>query len=397
MSTQPSRERSGDVRRGLLVAGIVLVAFNLRPALAAVGPLVGDIRLDTGLSNAALGLLTTLPLVAFGVVSTLTPLATRRWGIEGTMAGALALLAAGILMRWLPAAFFLFAGTILLGVAIALGNVLLPSLVKRDFPRSTGVMTSLYSSTMGVGATLAAGVSVPLAAVLGWRGALGAWALPAVVALVVWLPQLRSRTVMRPAGSLREALHDLGRSRLAWAVALFLGLQSLTFYVILAWLPEILQSRGSSAGFAGWMLALSQGAGILGTIVGPTWAARRRDQRRIVWWLAAAEGVSVLGLLAPGTALAPLWVSTIGFALGATFGLALLFIVMRTADPQTATELSGMAQSIGYLLAAVGPTAFGFLRDVSGGWTVPLLMLMLVLAGKLVAGLGAGRDRVIEK
>ena len=388
----PRPDRRLIVRRILLAAAILLIAVNLRPALAGVGPLIADIRQDTGLSNPALGLLTTLPLLAFGFVSTLTPLATRRLGIEGTLAAALLLLAAGILLRVVPSTALLFGGTLLAGVAIALGNVLLPSLVKRDFPGRSGVMTSLYSSAMGAGATVAAGVSVPLAEAygLGWRWSLGAWALPALVALGVWLPRLRQRSVPRPTGSLRTALKDLGRSRLAWEVALFMGLQSLTFYVMLAWLPELLQSRGLDAERAGWMLALSQGVGILGTLLIPTWAERLPDQRRIVWVLAAVEGVSLLGLLAPGTALAPLWVSLLGFVLGGTFGLALLFIVLRTPDAQTATELSGMAQSVGYLLASVGPFAFGLLHDLTRSWSIPLASLMVVLLGKLVTGLGAG-------
>lgn len=396
MPSLPPPPRRSGLRQALLVAGILLIALNLRPALAGVGPLVGDIRHATGLSNTALGLLTTLPLLAFGVVSMLTPLVTRRLGIEGALTAALLLLAAGTGLRALPEVGFLFGGTVLLGVAIAFGNVLLPSLVKRDFPERSGVMTSAYSSAMGLGATLAAGASVPLAAALGWRGALGAWALPALVALVVWLPQLGSHTRPRHARSFGQALRHLGGSRLAWSVALFMGLQSLTFYVILAWLPEILQSRGLGAGYAGWMLALSQGMGILGTLVVPVWAERSRNQRRIVWILGLLEGGSLLGLLYPGTALVPLWVSVIGFVLGGTFGLALLFIVLRTSDAETATELSGLAQSVGYLLAAVGPTLFGLLHDLMSGWTVPLLFLVAVLLAKVATGLGAGRVEQIR-
>lgn len=383
----------------LLIAGIILVAVNLRPALSGVGPLISDIRAVTGLSNAALGLLTTLPLLAFGFVSAFTPLVTRRLGIEMTLAAALLLLTTGILLRSTPSIALLFSGTVLLGIAIAFGNVLLPSLVKRDFPERTGIMTSLYSSAMGIGATVAAGVSVPLAESfgLGWRGSLGVWSIPAIIALVVWLPQLKNRTLPRHATSLGVALEDLGRSRLAWSVALFMGLQSLSFYVILAWLPEILQSRGMGASHAGWMLSLSQAVGILGTIIIPTWAEHLDDQRKIVWALTIVEGIGLIGLLFPGTALVPLWVSIIGFVLGGTFGLSLLFIVLRTTDAETATELSGMAQSIGYLLAATGPTLFGFLRDVTLSWTVPLLFLIVILAAKLMTGLGAGKPQRIHK
>lgn len=397
MPTPPAYADRSALQRSLLMAGIVLIAINLRPALAGVGPLISDIRQDTGLSNTALGLLTTLPLLAFGVVSMLTPLVTRRLGIEGTLAAALLLLATGILLRVLPSVLLLFVGTALAGIAIAFGNVLLPSLVKRDFPERAGVMTAVYSSAMGIGAALAAGVSVPLAVGLGWRGSLGVWTVLAFLALGAWLPQLRNRTRPQNGRTFRQALGHLGGSRLAWYVALFMGLQSLTFYAVLAWLPEILQSRGLSPGYAGWMLALSQGTGILGTMLIPTWAERLRDQRRIVWMLALLEIVSLVGLLSPGTALVPLWVSILGFILGGTFGLSLLFIVVRTTDTETATELSGMAQSVGYLLAATGPFLFGLLHDLTHAWSGSLFFLMAVVVAKLLSGLGAGRPLLIRR
>lgn len=373
------------------------IALNLRPALTGVGPLIGDIRQDTGLSNAALGLLTTLPLLAFGVVSALTPLATRRLGLERTLAAALLLLVAGILLRGLPSIALLYTGTLLLGVAIAFGNVLLPGLVKRDFPRRTGIMTSLYSSSMGIGATVGAGISVPLAVAFGWRGSLAAWAVPAALALLVWIPQFRRRTPPLRSRTLRDSLEYLGRSRLAWQVAAFMGLQSLTFYVIITWLPEILQSRGLDAEYAGLMLALTQATGILGTIVVPTWAARLRNQRPIIWILGFLEGASLTGMLIPEAALVPIWVSIIGFILGGTFGIALLFIVIRVTDTETASDLSGMAQSIGYLLAATGPIIIGYLFDLTGGWTIPILFLFATLLAKVAAGLGAGRAMEITR
>ncbi len=379
-----------------MITGIVLVAVNLRPALAGVGPLVGAIRAATGLSNTALGLLTTLPLLAFGVVSTLTPLVTRRLGIEGALAAALVLIGLGTAVRAAPSVALLFGGTALLGVGIALGNVLLPALVKRDFPERSGPMTSLYSSVMGAGAAAAAGTSVPLAHVLGWRGSLGVWALLAALAFALWLPQLKEQARARPTRSVGASLRLLGRSALAWRVALFMGLQSLTFYVVLAWLPDLLQSRGLSAAEAGWMLALSQAVGILGSAAVPFWAARLEDQRRVVWALALVEAVALGGLFLPGGALAALWVSLLGFVLGGTFGLALLLLILRAADTETATELSGMAQSVGYLVAASGPALFGLLHDLSRGWTVPLLFLVAVLAAKGRVGLGAGRPGQIR-
>ena len=377
----------------VLVVGILFIAVNLRPALASVGPLVEDIRRDTGLSNALLGLLTTLPLIAFGVVSTLTPLFTRRFGIGGTLLGAMALLAVGIGIRsidWIPA---LYLGTLLFGIAIALGNVLLPSLTKRNFEDNSGFITSLYSSFMALGASLAAGLSVPLAddAGLGWRGSLSVWALSALVAFFVWIPQVSRLKKSRSKQAFLDAMKKLTRSRLAWQVAVFMGLQSMTFYIVLAWLPAIIQSRGYDASFAGWMLSLSQATGILGSIAVPTWAGKTKDQRAIVAVLVVLEAIALLGLLVPQWGMVPLWMSLIGFVLGGTFGLALLFLVMRSRDTEGTTELSGMAQSIGYLIAATGPVIFGSIFDLTGDWTYPLGFLFIVAGFKLYMGLGAGR------
>lgn len=393
----PVFEERSLVQKILLVAGIVLIAVNLRPALAGVGPLIGFIRDTTGLSNTLLGLLTTLPLLAFGVISMLTPLFTKRFGIEGTLAISLFMLTVGILLRVIPADIALFGGTLLLGIAIALGNVLLPSLVKRDFPNYSGIMTSVYSSMLGVGATLAAGVSVPLAREmgLGWRWSLGIWALLSLFALLVWLPQLNKQTIPRNQRDFIGALKSLGSSRLAWQIAVFMGLQSLAFYVILAWLPEILHDRGIEASTAGWLLSLSQGMGVLGTIIIPVWAEKMKNQRSLVWLLIVMEWVSIAGLMLPEAFLVGLWASIIGFALGGSFGLALLFIVLRTDDTQTATELSGMAQSAGYLLAAIGPTLFGALHDLTGAWFIPLGLLALVTIGKLTTGLEAATPKKI--
>jgi len=377
----------------LLLVGILFIAINLRPTLAAVGPLINHIRQATGLSNSMLGLLTTLPLIAFGVVSTLTPLFTRRFGIGGTLLGAMLLLVLGIGIRSLDGTFLLYFGTLLLGIAIAFGNVLLPGLTKRNFSSNSGYITSLYSSVMAVGASLAAGISVPLADNygLGWRVSLGVWAILALIAFFVWLPQLSRLKKSEEKRSFPKAMKSLGQSGLAWKIALFMGLQSLTFYVILAWLPAILKSRGYDAEFSGWMLSLSQAAGILGSLVVPTLAGRKNDQRGIVWFLIIVEVIGLVGLLFPQIGLVPVWVSLIGFVLGGTFGLALLFLVLRSQNAESATELSGMAQSIGYIVAATGPIIFGSIFDFTGSWTYSLLLLILFAALKLYMGLGSGR------
>lgn len=391
-------KKTNRMTNAFLIAGILMIAVNLRPALASVGPLIEPIRLSTGLSSSQLGLLTTLPLIAFGVVSTLTPLLTRRFGIGGTLLGAMALLAIGTALRsiaWLPALYF---GTVLLGIAIAFGNVLLPSLTKRNFSSHSGWVTSLYSSVMGLGAALAAGLSVPLADGLGWgwRGSIGVWALLAVLAFFFWLPQVRRLARSEPSRSYVQAIKEMGGSGLAWQVALFMGLQSLTFYVVLAWLPSILTSRGYDPAYSGWMLSLSQATGILGSLLIPTIAGARRDQRGIVWMLVIAEVFGLAGLLLDPPGYTAVWVSLVGFVLGGSFGLSLLFIVVRSTNAETATELSGMSQSIGYLVAATGPIVFGGLFDWTGSWILSIALLFVVAALKLVMGLGAGADRYVD-
>jgi len=386
----PGRTR---LRGLLLVLGIVLLAANLRPALTGVAPLIGEIRADTGISNGMAGLLTTLPLLAFALLSPVAPRAARRFGMERTLLVGLLVLAAGILLRWMEAVAALFLGTAILGAAIAIGNVLLPGLVKREFPERAGLMTSVYTTSLGISAALAAGVSVPLAQLDGisWRGALAVWALPAYLACVAWLPQLGREDRPTDAPS-SPGIKDLWRSPLAWQVTLFMGLQSLAYYVTLTWLPKILQEDGMGAARAGWMLGLSQAVAVVAMFIAPVIAGRRRSQRGVVAVAAGVSGAGALGLLVAGSAASTLWVVLLGLGQGASFSLALTFFALRAPDHAHAAALSGMAQSVGYLLAAAGPFLFGVLRDATGAWKVPLASLLAITACLLIAGLGAARD-----
>lgn len=379
------------------MAAIAIIALNLRPSISGVGPLISEIRLDTGLSNTLLGMLTTLPVLAFGIFSVLTPLFTRKLGTEGTMAFALTILTAGILLRVIPDFFALYLGTLILGIGIALGNVLLPGIVKKKFPKKFGLVTGIYSSMLGIGAAIAAGISVPLSenAGLGWRWSLGAWALLSFIAFLVWFPQLSENIPAVARRNLRSSIKELGKSRIAWMVAIFVGLQSLTFYTIIAWLPEILQERGMDASTAGWMLAMVQGTGVIGTFVFPAWASNRQRQRLPVVILVLIEMVSLAGLMIPTLFLTPLLVSILGFSLGGSFGMALLFIGMRTRGTDSANELSGMAQSVGYTLAATGPTLFGGIYDLSQNWLIPLIFLFLIAFAKLATGWRAGYNEFV--
>lgn len=380
----------------LVLAGILLLAANLRPALTSVAPLIGTIRTETGISNGAAGLLTALPLLAFGALSPVAPWVGRRLGVGNALLAGTVLLAAGIAVRSAGPTAALFAGTVVVGAAIVLGNVLLPSLVKREFPERVGVMTSVYTTALGVIAALASGVSFPLSSLdgLGWRGALALWAVPALIAALAWFWVMRRLRRNGSSGPAEAARGEGGllRSPLAWQVTAFMGLQSLTYYSTLTWLPEIVRSDGVSVAGAGWLLALSQFIAIPAMTVAPVLAGRRPSQRGVVAVAVCLSLAATLGLLLAGGSAAWVWVVLLGLGQGACFSLALTFFALRAPDPERAGALSGMAQSIGYLFSASGPFFFGVLRDATGGWDVPLILLLALTAALLVAGLGAARD-----
>lgn len=377
----------------LLLLGIVFVAVNLRPTLSSVGPLIDFIKKDLGLSGAMLGLLTSLPLMAFAIVSTLTPIFTKKYGMARTILVAMGVLTFGTVLRVVTGVGGLYLGTLLIGIAIAFGNVLIPALTKQNFPEKAGAVTSLYSSIMAIGASVAAGVSVPLVTDfdLGWRGSLGVWAILSAVAFFVWIPQVKLLPRSKPRRSFADAMKNMSGNRLVWQLAFFMGLQSMTFYVILAWLPTILIDDGHDPTFSGWMLSLSQATGIIGSIVVPIWAGRSRDQRLIVVILVILEVIALIGLLFPQFGLVGIWVSLIGFVLGGTFGLALLLLVLRASDTDTSAELSGFAQSVGYLIAATGPFIAGLIFDLTADWNYAIVLLLAVSVGKMLFGIKVGK------
>lgn len=377
----------------LLVFGVVIVASNLRAPLTAVGPLLGEIRDSLGISNPAAGFLTTLPLLAFSLLSLIAPRLARKLGLELAIWIGMVLLTLGILLRSAPGVAGLFLGTLVIGLAIALGNVLVPSLVKRDFPQQIGVMTGVYTVCMNLWGGAASGLSVPLAHQmgLGWNGALAFWALFSLCAIFVWLPQLRFRQrTSLPASS--RASRTLWRSRRAWQVTFFMGLQSTIFYVTISWLPEILQQlHGTSASAAGWMLSLMQFIILPLTFLITVLAGRSTSQQGLAVSTGLCILIGLLGVWLGGGSLLPCWVIILGLGLGSAFSLGMMFFALRARDAQQAAELSGMGQMVGYLLAAAGPPLVGWLHDISGDWDIPFLTLIIVAALTTAFGFGAGR------
>lgn len=389
----------------LLLAGIVLASLNMRGALASMAPLVGDVSAHYGLSSTVSSLVTSVPVLFLGLGSMVAPRLSQRFGTEQVLFAALAALAAGIVVRSLSSVVALFAGSILLGTAIALLNVLMPGLIKRDFPHRAASMTSLYTCAMVIGASTAAGVSVPLEKSFGgsWQAALAFWALPAAVAAAVWFPQvvLSRRTRFAAAAAPRTnspvPVRDAGLRRvpLAWQVTCFMGLQSLLVYVVIAWMPTILTDHGMSKGTAGVVFAVSNLIQVVGAFVFPLLAGRMRNQGPLVAVAVSLTAAGYVGLLVDPVGGAWAWAALLGVGQGGAVGLALTMIVLRSRDAFTAARLSGMAQGVGYLLAAAGPLAAGAPYQSSGGWTAPIVLMLLLCGAQLAAGLGAGRDRKV--
>jgi CP family cyanate transporter-like MFS transporter len=378
----------------LLAAGVVAAGFNLRIAVASVPPVIDDIRDDLDLSAAAAGLLTSVPVLCFGLLAPVAPVLARRYGAERVLLAALLPLALGCLVRGVSSVPALFAGTILAGAAIAIANVVVPTIVRGRFAHRTGTTMGVYVAALGVGATIGAALTVPLERAFdSWELALAFWALPALAAAVVLAPAVAGGPVTARGGI--TATRALLRDPLAWQVTLFMGLQSLIFYSGLAWLPSILRDEGFTAGEAGAALSLYALGGIPPSLVVPPLATRLRSQSTLVVATAAFEVAALAGLLAaPGAAL--LWVVLYAIGQGSAFSLALTLIVLRSPDAYRANELSGMAQSIGYTLAAAGPLALGALHDATGDWTAPLGVLLALTIPLCLTGVLAGRDAQVR-
>ncbi|WP_436875868.1 CynX/NimT family MFS transporter [Siccibacter turicensis] len=379
----------------LLLAGLLMIATTLRVTFTGAAPLLDMIRADLGLTTAQTGVLTTLPLLAFALISPLAPGLARRLGMERALFLALGLICFGIALRSLTSSVQLFTGTAIIGGGIALGNVLLPGLIKRDFPGQVAKLTGAYSLTMGVAAAVGSALVVPVAeSGLRWQGALLSLMIFPLLALLVWMPQWKRPAAAALSGA--GALHNRGiwRSALAWQVTLFLGLNSLIYYVVIGWLPSILISHGYSESAAGSLHGLLQLATAAPGIAVPLILHRLRDQRAIAIIVALCCAVSALGLW-EYPAFASLWVVLFGFGSGATMILGLTFIGLRAGSAHQAAALSGMAQSVGYLLAAFGPPLMGKLHDLTGAWTLSLIGCALLAGVMAVFGGFAGRDRSI--
>ncbi|SHL76847.1 CynX/NimT family MFS transporter [Actinacidiphila paucisporea] len=390
--------------RVLAVAGLVLAAVNLRPAVTSLGPLMKEVRDGLGMSGAMAGLLTSVPAACFALFGFAAPRLARRHGPGAVVCAGMALITAGLLLRPFAGGTPAFLAASALALAgIAVSNVLMPVIVKRYFPDRMGQVTGVYSMALSLGTALAAAVSVPLTDAMGhgWRLGLGVWALPAALAALVWLPLVRdrsSRTAAAPVAAAPAASGEHGRitrSRTAWMMAAFFGLQGTSAYVTMGWMPQIFRDAGISADKAGLLLAVTMVMGVPLSFALPQIAARMRSQGPIVLVLAVFQVAGFAGLWAAPAAAPWAWALLLGVA-NCAFPLVLTMIGMRSRTGAGVVRLSAFAQSTGYLVSIPGPILVGALNSSSGGWGLPIALMIALVVPQAVCGVLAGRNRYIE-
>ncbi len=379
-----------------LLIAVVLVALTLRTGFGSLPPMLTTIQARLGLSDTAAGLLTTIPPLCLGVFAPIAPWLARRWSLEAAIAVGLLLSLAGTGLRSVGGAPGLFLGTVLVGAGPAVIGALLPQLVKGRFPDRPGAATGAYSMALVGGASLGAASTYRLTEAFGgsWAWGLAFWAVPVVIALVAWAPQLRAAT---PAVEPPRPAIRLWRTPLAWAVTAFMGLQALFFYATLSWFAAILESDGLDAGHAALLLGLTNVIQIPVALFAPVLAGRFRSQSALAATCIAFSTAGFLGLLIAPAAGAVAWAILLGVGQGAAIAVAMTMIVLRSPDTASTGRLSGMVQGIGYLLAATGPVLVGAVHDVTGSWTAPLWLLIALTVPGAVAGVLAGRPGHISR
>ncbi len=379
-----------------MLVGLGLVALNLRPAVTSVGPLLEEIVQSLGFDRAEAGILTTLPVLCFGLIGPLAPVLGRRFGAENVIFAALIAVAIGCAMRLVPSAAMLYGSGVVAGLAIGMMNVLLPGIVKRDFPQKVGAVTGFYTMMLCVGAAGAAALApqVEIVFATDWTIALAVWGLLALIALPAWAP-LRAHFHSAPQAAVTQT-RNLWTSALAWQVTVYLGLASSLAYSVFGWGAKILQDRGMDVPASGLMLGLSilvQGAGAQ---VAPLMASRRGDLRLAALLMMALGLAGLLGYLFAPIGGMWFWSVLLGIGQGGAFAIALTMIAQRGGNPETAARLSGMTQSVGYVMGALaGPLAVGLVHDAFGGWPPVAILFTLITLGASICALGAGRVRTV--
>lgn len=379
-----------------LVLALFLVGVNLRPALSSVAPVLAAIRDGTGLSSAGAGLLTTLPVLCFGLFAPLSPRLASRFGAERVVLFGLLLLAAAIGARVFFGAAGLFLGALIAGASIGVIMVLLPGIIKREMPQRASSMMGVYSMALCLGAAASAGLTVPLQQLGGnsWRFALAFWLVPALIAAALWWPHIRRAD--RHRGAARHRVHGLWSNPLAWQVTSFMGLQSAQAYCVFGWLPTILIDRGMTPLAAGGMLSLSIAMQLTTALSGPWLASFGRDQRLAITVMMVLTLIGFAGCIYGDIGSLWLWAIVLGLGQGGVFSIGMALIVLRAPSAAVAASLSGMVQGVGYTGAAMGPLIFGLLHDFSHDWHAATIFFTLIGIVGLFAGLAAGRKLYVK-
>lgn len=385
----------------LLILAILFIASTLRSPITSVGPLIPIFRNELEVTNAMIGLINTLPLIAFGIFSSFVPTLSRKLGMEITLLMAMVVLSIGIYIRSIGDISMLLFGTLLLGIAISVVNVLMPGLIKSSFPYRIGLMTGIYSVSMNLFAALASGISVPITTIpsLDWRNAMQLWSIISIIAVVVLvlrLPVIRSSRKKVFVEMKSQPPTALFKSKIAWAVTFFMGFQSFIPYSLFTWLPDILLAKGFSESDAGWLIAILQMGIIPTTFVAPIIAAKMNNQRVIGCTAGLLFFSGLLGITLTSSNLLIAFLILTGIGAGTAFSLAMMFFVLRTETVEQSSQLSSMAQSIGYMVAAIGPLLMGSISEWTNGWTIPLVMLMSVALCIAILGTIAGKNEKIK-
>lgn len=376
---------------------MILVGLNLRPALSSLAPLLPRIEGEGVLSVLVLSSLTTLPVLCLGLFAPFAPWLAQRLGMERSLALALIVLSAGLALRGFSHAPLLFAGTIMAGAAIGILGTLLPALVKRELADKADLMTGVYTMALCLGGALGAGLSIPLANLLGsWSFSLMAWASLSLTALLAWwliMPQPLPE--IQPKAS-NQRIRSLLKQPLAWQVMFLMGSQSSLAYIVFGWLPTLLVRQGYSESEAGWLMAASILAQLISALSAPWIARMSKDQRPALMLVVVLIGLGLWMLLLGSPALRWPGALVLGLGQGGSFSLALTLIVLRSGNSQIAGELSALAQGGGYVLAAMGPLVVGFMLDANLSIQAITQLLFTILAFAAAMALLAGRKRCLE-
>ncbi|WP_436951783.1 CynX/NimT family MFS transporter [Staphylococcus shinii] len=400
--TDPYRINKVNNNWGVIFA-IVFIASTLRAPLTSVGPVVDEIKQVMEINNSVAGILTTIPLIIFAIVSPFVSKVTARLTMSRTILYSTMLLIVALYLR-IAGDFTLFLiGTLILGVAIAFGNVVLPSYVKWYFPMQIGLATGIYSGTMNFTAGLGGGLSFPLSEItpLGFRLSLSFWILFAIIAIILWIPKARKGVQLEKATAIadqqdRPQKVAITKSKLAWMVALAMGFQSMVFYTVVAWVPSILVDRGLDPSTAGYLLMLNQFSQVPMTFTFPIIASKLKDQRILVVIITALFLVGFSLFFTQSLVLLIIGIIIAGLAMGACFSLCMTFFSIRARTSDGSISLSGFGQSVGYLIAAVGPFLIGYLHDATESWDSGIIALIVMSALFFIFGYPAAKNRVVE-